>query len=72
MSKDDVYRILVEFFMDSFREDPSGVGDWFAQGGNDIDAFYEIVSNERKKSEPDQGSMYELVREQPPIRGTKR
>jgi hypothetical protein len=44
MSKEEVYRILVEFFLDSFREDPSGVGDWFAQGGNDIDEFYEIVS----------------------------
>ncbi len=72
MNKEEAYCILVEFFMDSFREDPAGVGDWFAQGGNDIDAFYEIVSHEQKRGEPDQGSMYELVREQPPIRETKR
>lgn len=39
MNRNDVVRILIEFFRDSFAEDPAGVGDWFAQGGNDIDTF---------------------------------
>jgi hypothetical protein len=39
VNRDDVLRILVEFFRDSFEDDAVGVGDWFAQGGNDIDAF---------------------------------
>ena len=39
MNRDNVTSILVEFFREEFAEDPAGVGDWFAQGGNDIDAF---------------------------------
>lgn len=39
MNRDDFYAVLAAFFRDAFQEDPAGVGDWFAQGGNDIDAF---------------------------------
>lgn len=39
MNRDDVIRILIEFFRESFAEDGLGVADWLAQGGNDIDAF---------------------------------
>ena len=43
MDKDDALRILIEFFRDSFNEDAAGVGDWFAQGGNDIDEFVALI-----------------------------
>jgi hypothetical protein len=43
MNRDDVLRLLVEFFRDQMNEDPIGVGDWFAQGGNDIDAFVDEI-----------------------------
>ena len=36
-------RILIEFFRDGFSEDPAGVGDWFSQGGNNIDAFIDEI-----------------------------
>lgn len=39
-------KILVEFFRDSFSEDPGGVGDWFAQNGDDVDPFFETLNNE--------------------------
>ena len=37
--RDDVVRTLIEFFRENFREDPAGVGDWFAQVEQDIDVF---------------------------------
>lgn len=39
MNRDELYILLAEFFHDSFREDPVGVGDWFAQGDHDIEQF---------------------------------
>ncbi len=39
MNRDDFYAILASFFRDSFEEDPMGVGDWLAQGGQDVDRF---------------------------------
>jgi hypothetical protein len=43
MDKNEVIKTLVEFFLDQFAEDASGVGEWVAQGGQDVDAFYEAV-----------------------------
>lgn len=43
MDKNEVIRTLVEFFLDQFAEDASGVGEWIAQGEQDVDAFYEAV-----------------------------
>ena len=39
MDQNKVNKILAEFFRDSLREDAAGVGDWFAQGGDDIEEF---------------------------------
>jgi hypothetical protein len=35
--------ILIEFFLDEFSEDASGVGDWLAQGDGDPDQFLDRV-----------------------------
>ena len=43
MSRNEVICLLIEFFKESFREDAIGVGDWFAQGGQDIDAFMDAI-----------------------------
>lgn len=47
-----VIDILAEFFQDSIKEDPIGVGDWLAQGGTSADLFIEMVEelrSERRK-----------------------
>ena len=43
MSASEVILLLIEFFKKSFHEDAIGVGDWFAQGGQDIDAFVDTI-----------------------------
>jgi hypothetical protein len=43
ISRDELVRDLVEFFLDGFEEDAVGVGDWLAQGDYDADEFYEAV-----------------------------
>lgn len=35
--------VLAEFFQSEFKEDPSGVGDWLAQGGTSVDLFVDLV-----------------------------
>jgi hypothetical protein len=51
MSKDEFLQELVEFFLEEFAQDPAGVGDWFAQGDHDIDAFYEMALDLRKRKQ---------------------
>ena len=46
MDRQNVFKLLAEFFMDSFREDSVGVGDWVAQGGDDIDELISILKEE--------------------------
>jgi hypothetical protein len=41
--REEVIKTLAEFFLDSFAEDAAGVADWIAQGGQDVDMFYEDV-----------------------------
>ena len=36
---DATNKTLAEFFRDMFAEDPIGVGEWLAQGEQDVDAF---------------------------------
>lgn len=43
-NKDVVISVLAEFFQDSFKDDPIGVGDWIAQGGTNVDLFVEMVA----------------------------
>ena len=50
MDRDRVIQLLVEFFRDSFAEDPGGVGDYFAQGEDDFEEFYEAVEREWPQS----------------------
>lgn len=40
-------RTFADFFIDEFCADPSGVGDWAAQGGEDIDALVELATRMR-------------------------
>jgi len=47
-SRQDIIDGLVEFFLDSFMEDPCGCGDWLAQGDWDVDEFYDGVKELRK------------------------
>lgn len=42
--------VLAEFFQDSFKDDPTGVGDWLAQNGTSADLFVELVDALRKES----------------------
>lgn len=49
MDNEIVDRVLIEFFLESFQEDAAGVGDWFAQGGHDIDQFYAAVIRRQNK-----------------------
>lgn len=37
--------LLCEFFLDEFREDAAGVGDWLAQGGQDPDEVITSVQD---------------------------
>lgn len=37
MDDASLIRLLAQFFVDEFREDAAGVGDWLAQGGQDAD-----------------------------------
>lgn len=37
MDRGSLILLLAEFFMEEFREDPGGVGDWLAQGEQDAD-----------------------------------
>ena len=39
MTDQVITQTLVEFFVEAFAEDPVGVGDWLAQGGQDVDQF---------------------------------
>ena len=43
MSRSEVIYLLIEFFKESLREDAISVGDWFAQGGQEIDAFVDTI-----------------------------
>jgi hypothetical protein len=36
--------VLAEFFQDSLKEDPAGVGDWLAQNGTSADLFVDLVA----------------------------
>ena len=36
--KADVVKVLAEFFEDSFKDDPAGVGDWLARNGTSVDS----------------------------------
>ncbi len=42
MDENDI-RTLCEFFLDGFDNDPSGVRDWLAQGGENDDEFLKAV-----------------------------
>lgn len=45
MTDSELLKVLIEFFKDSFTEDPMGVGDWAAQGDQTIDELWsEIVA----------------------------
>lgn len=52
MNRDELLTILAEFFRDTFADDPIGVGDWFAQNGDDIDAFVAVLNKECPKASP--------------------
>jgi hypothetical protein len=45
--KDTVVSVLAEFFQDSFKEDPAGVGDWLDRNGTSADLFVEMVAELR-------------------------
>lgn len=45
----DVYKTLMEFFIDSFAEDAILVSEWLAQGGQDADSFYETVLDMKRQ-----------------------
>lgn len=47
-TKDLVIDVLAEFFQDSFKDDPAGVGDWLVQGGTSPDLFVELVAALRR------------------------
>lgn len=44
--------VLAEFFQDSLKEDPTGVGDWLVQGGTSPDLFVELVAALRSEPVP--------------------
>jgi hypothetical protein len=50
-TKDLVIDVLAEFFQDSFKDDPLGVGDWLAQNGTSADLFVELVAALRRPQE---------------------
>jgi hypothetical protein len=43
MIENELIRLLCEFFEDSFHDDPTTVGDWLAQGSNDVDATIKAI-----------------------------
>lgn len=49
--KDTVVTVLAEFFHDSFKDDPAGVGDWLAQNGTSVNLFVELVAELRSPQE---------------------
>jgi hypothetical protein len=49
--KTDVVDVLAEFFQDSFKDDPVGVGDWLAQNGTSVDLFVQLVAQLRTPQE---------------------
>lgn len=49
MTKEQLFSQLVEFFRDSFSEDPAGVGDWIAQGDFTADEMVEAIDREFPK-----------------------
>lgn len=53
MNGDDFHLILARFFQDSFAEDPVGVGDWLAQGDDDVDVFFEEFNRRYPKESVD-------------------
>ena len=50
-TRTSVIDVLAEFFQDSFKEDPMGVGDWLAQNGTSVDLFVELVRELRPPQE---------------------
>lgn len=47
-NRDLVIKVLAEFFEDSFKDDPAGVGDWLAQNGTSVDLFISLVAEIRQ------------------------
>lgn len=49
MTRNQLFAQLVEFFRDSFSEDPAGVGDWIAQGDFTADEMLAAIAREFPK-----------------------
>lgn len=43
LGKDRILKELIEFFLDEFAQDASGVADWCAQGDLDVNQLYSEV-----------------------------
>jgi predicted nucleic acid-binding protein len=44
MDREKATKLLVEFFLDAFREDATGVSEYFDERDGDFDDFYATVT----------------------------
>lgn len=49
MPNSKIIKTLIEFFLEDFRQDPAGVGDWLA--ANDLDADEFLKNLDKLKEE---------------------
>lgn len=50
MIDEKVIQTLAEFFLEEFDNDASSVGEWLAQGGQDVEKFYKAVQSLKERN----------------------